>query len=807
MAKKSETSKTSYMVAPNLYLVHHVLDTTAPAKPVQTSVNHLAIIDCSGSMSYDLPKIREQLKKKLPKLLGEKDTMSIIWFSGKGQCGTLLEAEPVSTLTDLQAVNAAIDRWLKPIGLTGFKEPLIEAKALTERVAKKHPGPFSLFFMSDGCDNQWPRADILKAVESAAGSLAATTIVEYGYYADRPLLAAMAERAGGSHIFAEDFDRYAPQFEAVLQKKVVGGKRVQVEIEGDPIGAFTFALSDGDLLTFGLDGNGVAVPEGLKGIYYLSPKPVGKVATTIVAATKVASTTPTDEQLVPNSVLDATYAAVSLFSVRMKPEVVYPVLKALGDVAFIEEFSGCFGKQKYSAFMDAAKLASFDTTKRYVKGWDPDKVPRDDAFTVLDLLRMLDADDANRLLLDHESFKYSRIGRGRVDADSQLSEAEIEEIQQLTAQMAGVKDPAKIKDLTARIASITAGKKEALKFVADPCPDGYEVSKLTYNEARPNISVLVRKVGTVDISGRIPAEFKGKLPDKIKTNIYRNYAIVKDGLVNVSALPVRLSRESAEKISKLAPAGTLGVIDVNNRRDGDFLIDLTKLPIINRQMVKAVSARTMFAKEYDLCKAQAAQKVFNTVQKDKFPRKSEGFEALYGADAAKWLKEDCGITDYNGFQPAHTTQAEATDVYMAKELKVSLKGLSSLPSLKDVRDKMTKAKEAREKGKAKGSEVTGAAALMVPYVEAVDTYLDSDEYKNAANKDKAFQLWLEDKQKAAVSTARKLIFELAQIKFAIVVGQTWPVEFASLDENSLEIDTDAGKLACKVEMLEKETKI
>jgi len=267
----------SYLVSKDLFLVKQTQDQTAEApKVIEAPTNHLVVIDCSGSMSYDLPKIREQLKKKLPKLLKEADTISIIWFSGRGQFGTLLEAEPVATLTDLKQVEQAIDRWIKPQGLTGFKEPLEEAVKVVERVSKKSPGSVSsLFFMSDGCDNQWPRADILKAVEKAAGGFTSATIVEYGYYADRNLLSAMAEKSGGAHIFAEDFDRYAPAFELAMQKKLSGAPRVEVAIQGDPVGGFVYALSDGDLITYSVEGGKATLPKDLQEFWYLSPTLVG----------------------------------------------------------------------------------------------------------------------------------------------------------------------------------------------------------------------------------------------------------------------------------------------------------------------------------------------------------------------------------------------------------------------------------------------------------------------------------------------------------------------------------------------------
>ena len=269
----------SFKVSDNLYLVQHEVSKAGPPpKPVEVPTNHLVVIDCSGSMYGELPRIREQLKGRLPKLLKEKDTISIVWFSGRGQFGTLIEGEPVATLADLKDVNSQIDRWIKAIGLTGFKEPLEEVSKLITRVGKKTPGSiFSLFFMSDGCDNCSHRAEILKAVETAAAGLASAAFVEYGYYADRPLLTAMAEKAGGSLIFAQDFDSYAPTFEAVLQRKASGAPRVEVKIPGDTLGGFAFAMAEGELVTYAVDAGVTNVPEDTAAIWYLFPTPAGPV--------------------------------------------------------------------------------------------------------------------------------------------------------------------------------------------------------------------------------------------------------------------------------------------------------------------------------------------------------------------------------------------------------------------------------------------------------------------------------------------------------------------------------------------------
>ena len=56
----------SYKVNSNLFLVQHPVSLTK-IESVSVPINHIVVIDCSGSMSNDLPKIREQLKNKLPK--------------------------------------------------------------------------------------------------------------------------------------------------------------------------------------------------------------------------------------------------------------------------------------------------------------------------------------------------------------------------------------------------------------------------------------------------------------------------------------------------------------------------------------------------------------------------------------------------------------------------------------------------------------------------------------------------------------------------------------------------------------------
>lgn len=785
------TTSISYKISDSLYLVQQQLSKTAPPKPVEVPVDHILVYDCSGSMYYELPKIREQIKKRLPTMLGPKDTLSMVWFSGRGQFGTLLESEPVATGADLQVIQKAVDRWLVPVGMTGFKEPLVEVAALAQRLAKKNHGNVrSLMFFTDGCDNQWTTNDVIKAVEGAAGHVQAATFVEYGYYANRNLLAQMAEKSGGNLIFAEDFHRYEPQFESVLKRKQTGAKRVEVSIKGDTIGGFAYALTGGDLVTFSTEGSKISVPEDLSEVYYLSPSAVGSSGAVPVARS-----------------LAATYAAISLFAVRMKPDVVFPLLKATGDVSFIEQFTNCFGKQKYSAFMDAAKAAAFDDKARLTKGYNPNLVPREDAFTVLDVLNLLHQDESARVLLD--DMKYTRIGRSRIDATDQLTPEEQQQVTDLTAEMGKTKDAKRLKVLAEQIATIT-DKPDALKFERKVPVNGLPISNLTFNEDRPNVSFLVKIPGTIDLSKRIDkatVDLTG-VPTVFSCMQFRNFTVIKDGLVNIEKLPVVVSEATFNKLKtegvvdgEATFSDSKGLIQTSGPGTRTVLLDLKALPVINRKQVRELSAKTFFETSYELTKAKAAQKVYKDYAKTLLPEKaSQGYVDKYGDEAAAWLKEQ-GITDYNGFQPPHTTTAPATDVYTGKELKVSLKGLSSLPKVADIKAKIMKT-GANGIEWVPNPKLNAPGALMVSAVKEVESFLESDIYRKAADQPAVLQAWLDGQTKASIGKARSLMFQVAQSTFCTVVGQVWFKEFASLDENELTLKVDGNDVACKVEMKE-----
>lgn len=784
----------SWEISPDLFLVCHPLSTAAAPPPKPEAVHHILCVDVSGSMYADLPRIREQLKTKLVTMLGEDDAISIIWFSGRGECDVLLEAVQPNA-KDLSNIRTAVDRWLRPMGLTGFKEPIERAGEVIRRAAGKSNRKPALTFMTDGCENQWSRDDVLRAVSALAPQLGAAAFVEYGYYADRPLLSKMAERAGGSLVLAADFDAYEPVFEAAMRRKPAATK-TQVVINANPHDDIVFAIDGGQPVAYAVDligtKAGVSVPAHVETLYYLSGQPVGPVEGKLASQAYAASTM----GLKPGQFIALTgaYAALSLFAQRIRPKTIWSVLRAIGDVALIDDFGTCFGKQRYSAFIDVT-TARARGEKWFEKGYDPKRAPDEGAFTLLDLFELLASDPRCRVYTESGAFIYSRIGRKSVTKDKILTVKERDEVAVIADDLkakAPSGDVAALREVVNRINKILNERKPALRFVLDKAEAerGYSFDALVWNTDMVNASFRVKKKGYVDLSSLpddVPEDIRKALPDQIPTHLYRSYAWVKDGLVNIDFLPVFLPETIAQTLV------AVGVIDKN--RDAVFpveggvsvTLDLRRIPIINQRMITSASARTLAELEWQLLTFKAAAKVFKHYKPE---REETGLASAYGAAAAAWLKEQ-GLTD-GGFNPP-AIAAPAVDFYLARAIRVKIPGFSSLPKVEDVRDRMNPPKPEPGKKAAKPKELTAAMKLMEPYVREIESFITSEAYLKADDPKAVLDSFIIAKEREATTEKRKVEYQIARLKFATLVSGGWLSEFNSFDENSLDVDLGGEK--------------
>ena len=303
-------------------------------------------------------------------------------------------------------------------------------------------------------------------------------------------------------------------------------------------------------------------------------------------------------------------------------------------------------------------------------------------------------------------------------------------------------------------------------------------SDLVFNTSRANISVRCTYRGFVEIPKN-----KFNIAPPIQTYIHRNYTIVKDGVVNFEKLPVKLDNTTFEVLKSKGM--------VNGVNNGTILLDVSDLPVVNRAMTKELNVLDYVNLNYQYLSKQAELKVFNHNLKELFPKQSEGFVARFGQEGADWLKE-IGITEFNGFSPK-TVYAESTDFYYCPTMDCSFKG-KTLPTV-------AKTVEAIAKDKLNSLGVQ----LMATAVKEINGYLETDEYKNAVDKPKVLELWLNKRKIELTSQKRDIEFKIAQTVTAKLLSKAEWSDVDIIDDGK--VNTTINDTELIAEIIEKEIEV
>ena len=742
------------------------------------NINHILVIDVSYSMVGELPLLRKQIINKTSNLVKEGDTISIIYFSGKGksESGILKEEIEIRTLKDLTDFNESVNRWLKPIGATSFVSPLQLAKEVIERISKnslRKGSQYSMLFLTDGYDNQSSESDILKATKELESLLSSATFVEYGYYANRPLLNKMSSEIGGTLIFSENFNNYEPIFESVISKNITSTKKISVKLKYNVKNNFVFVIGeDNSIVTYKVDteNNEVLVGDDVTELFYLTEN-VNKSQ----VCDKFNYQSSKDE-------LKPFYTMLYLLSQRGLSTDIYSMLAVMGEVYITNNFINAFGKKDTSKFQQILLDTISNKIEPYLKGYDTNIIPNENAYCVLNLLEDLMDSEENLWYSRHESFKYNKIGSTKIQTSSVLLDSEIETIKLLTENLSKTNDLTQIKHLQDEIAKITNSKYN-LKYTYKDEFKGSPITGLIFNENRPNVSVLV----TSDIIVTLPPNEHNL--ETFESHKFNAYTIIRDGIVNVESLPVSLTLETFNKLKKQE------VIHENEHyiKGHVYVIDLKQLPVINRTMVKTVSAKDLLSLDFELTKLKASQKVFNYYEKLHFPKVSESLINVYGEEVTNWLKE-LGITD-SGFNPK-VTEVKSGDVYYSLSMDIKAKGLSQLPSINDVTKKLADKKT-----------LTISQQLIYDAMMEYDSFITSKIYLENENKEELLEVWLKNKKKFIVSKTRQLMTQISKIKFGIILGQVWFNDLESIEDIKMKLTLDGKEIDFEIVLEDKEIEI
>lgn len=722
----------------------------AVAKPTPT--NHVFVCDVSYSMYQELPKIRKHLKANMATLVKPDDTVSILYFSSRGQFGSVFVGQKVSSLSDLSEINSLVDRYLAPIGATGFVEPLALAAEVATDLQAENGNLNSLLFLTDGYDNCWRTEEILKACTSLPLAFNSIAFLEYGYYVNRPLLEKMSEATNALHTFVENFSAFEPAFDQILSAQT--SPRVEVKV-----GDATHALYvDNDRVYVLNAANGVVlVPEHIKNIIAVGDNAINDIDSL------------SDE---------TTLYTVLFFAVHtMNPDLAWKVLQKLGDVRLIKAYDNCFTKQDYSNAKDLIQEAVVSPEARFTDGVDHNLVPDENAFTLVDALELLAQTDTV-IDLSSPHWAYSRTGR-------KSEQKEDDTIDQLSAQIAAATSAEERKELAAKLVEHQAWTPEFTQITTKVA-----VKHLVGNANRPNVSINTDLAGYVTI----PEEFRKKygLPEQIETKQVRNYTIVKDGIVNVKVLPLETDIPTLKNLR--ASGLVIKPLEKIGEDRMSVLVDFSSLPLVNRAMTKGISGKDFLRDSVMLELLKAKQKVMKYFRDETIgKRNAVGLADKFGEEAAQWLSEN-GVRDY-GFSPK-VTRAESTDVYMSKELNVKIAGMSSLPAVAATVKKRAEGKKKLNNG---DLAILWAYDLVVGDIAALD-------------KEEVLE-YLDKQTRAAINEVRELNKRLSRVMYGIVVGKGWftDIDFedatGTVKASELVSDFPDTTFDIKIELEEKEIKI
>lgn len=709
----------------NLYLTQEEVDPTTPQVDLPETTNHIWIYDRSGSMYGLLSRLTEDLVDRA-KQIPVGDTITLGWFSGEGLFNFILKGFKVAGDGDYALLKQAIRKNNSCLCTTCFSE-ILDNVATVLKDLSIFSSRYALCFFTDGypvvSNHQREVDNIFKAISAIQGNLTASLLVGYGNYYNKTLMAQMTEALGGMLIHSNDLPTFSISLSEFIKNVQDTSGKIKVKVDANP-GDIIFSVNGTDINVYSVNTEGYVLftPTKTRGrgknyIYTLTSKrPEGVIE--LIKLTKAVAGRDTKIE----SFVRGIYAAAYLLVQKTRTDEALEVLGLLGDKALIDVVANAFTNEEYGSAEKRIVQAVKSPTQRFINGWDPSYLPKTDAFCVLDALDLLFEDADAYLYPQHKAFQYKRIGVPSVPKDG-----------------FPIFEPEK-------------GVKCAF-------------SNLVWNENRLNLSVLVNIPGTVKL--KRDYRKKGFIKNTFLTFIWRNYTIVKDGFLNVACLPLSMSEKTFDVLK------TNGLISSKTEYKPSevYEVQFNSIPIMNRATSEGrTSAKNLFSKVYEELQLKAEMKTLkylrSSIEPEKVVKITGDFVGLNFAQVDYLAL--LGVTP-KGFHP-EVEKVEATDYYFAKEFNVKMKGLSKLPKVDDVLNKIQTQKK-----------LTASDQLIEATLKTFNSVVGTCAGATKLS-------WIDARMEDIQRSVARLRKEIQRTKFAIVLGKKWFDEFTSRENNSLELN-------------------
>lgn len=587
-------------------------------KEVEVSVkdeplNQFLIFDRSGSMSSYLDEVVNSAVAYC-ETLPEGSSVSVGYFSGTNDYNLSV---PYVLKKELSGVVTTLNTYRKAISLTNFIQILEKVNETASKLNSKS----SLFFFTDGCHNSGGGKPQLEAALKRWSEFAAITMfVGYGYI-DRDIMSWMAKTTDGAFVHLNEFTN----FNALLKDFGIAVEDASpvlpVSIASTEKNIVPISISGKTIIEYTTDNEGVIKykpsKKGYKGVFYAT--------STLSPGAEIVEMDITLER--------GIRSLATILSQKNDVDKALLLLSYLGDKYLISALYNSIAPDEFSEAEDKIRSSVFSTKARFQEGQVANFLPATDAFCVLDALFILDQDENVQIYTNDPDFVYERIGKK-------------------TEQQDGPK--------------------------AAPLDDtkGLKLNGISFHKTRLNVSISTETEAIVPLD---PAQFKltsftqeevkqHNLGSTFSTTKFRNYSVIADGRLQTKKLVLSdLSKDTIQALSKV----------LSKRSDSKYVLDLSALPLINKNYVKMTSATELATNVWEEKKLSDKLSIYNAIKKKL--EKELGTKVLKHSDdltpeAALFLAEKCYIKNGSYNPPVKTVVGD--DEYEAYQFDVKIEGFS-----------------------------------------------------------------------------------------------------------------------------------
>jgi hypothetical protein len=626
-----------------------IINQTEETKQQTTSqevgaIHFIHVVDRSGSMGGYIRSLMDNVEKTLD-ALGDNDYFSLVWFSSPGQCKTLVKG----ARKDKESIVRLLNTIRSTLGTTCFSEPMAEVNSIIDDLAAICPN-FCVSFFTDGLPVvPWPLHEEMRRVQEQVDKMApkvlAINTIGFGNYYDRDFMVEMSSKSQfGQYVHSTQIEDYSTIFRHNYERiSELVVESTELYAQGAQVLYLTRSSSklavDGELTMQALDKRKNQFVLIGDGDFTFDYNGEGYHTAKIKAG-------PANKATVEN----IQYAmAYELYYQGQRQASLDILAINLKDRALIDGQLVAFTYDEVAAYSDRLKKAVFHNASRRTEGVAPDGyVPSADAFSVFDAITMLGNSDA----LYVPGNDYKRVGLKTED-------------------------------------QFNLFKKDASKLSTAPMSD------IVFNRDKLNVSLRFTVEGNVGLNPK-QAEEVG-LPKSVPAKIFRNHTIIKDGGVNVPEMRVLMPqatldvlRDAQGSVDFIQDVQPVAVVE-NGTAYQDVRLNLAVLPIINRGYLDAFpTTESVYAALKQQLVLDARAKVLNHYVK----ATGATIKASTVTDEQLKILKDHGLDGgfiYSGVDNK-TASKEDGDFYESRSLSFNIKGMASLPSVKDVLKRMDEKK-------------------------------------------------------------------------------------------------------------------